>query len=279
MTDDRTLERAARSWLEQGPTQAPDRAVDAALSRIQTVRQERGRMLPLRFPTMNIRVLGAASATILVVAAVGVLALPRLTGTGPGGQASLTPTSTVAATVPPASPPRPTPLPSFDVHPAPSGFTEVHVSQLYRYAMRYPATWTLEAGTSVSSPDSIPNLGAGFADFYGDGVASGVMVLVTPVSAARGELSAFADFISVQVPAEYTIYSGSTCTRATRTLQLDGEPAREFDYLCAEHSALWVVAIHDGLAYQVAWLDDGPFTLDDLRPKLDAFLQSFTFAP
>jgi len=31
MTDDRSLERAARSWLESGPTEAPDHAVDAAL--------------------------------------------------------------------------------------------------------------------------------------------------------------------------------------------------------------------------------------------------------
>ena len=30
MTDDRSLERAARSWLESGPTQAPERAVEAA---------------------------------------------------------------------------------------------------------------------------------------------------------------------------------------------------------------------------------------------------------
>ena len=41
MTDDRSLERAARSWLEEGPTRAPDRPVDAALARIQTTRQER----------------------------------------------------------------------------------------------------------------------------------------------------------------------------------------------------------------------------------------------
>ena len=36
MTDDRSLERAARSWIEAGPTRAPERAVEAALSRIET---------------------------------------------------------------------------------------------------------------------------------------------------------------------------------------------------------------------------------------------------
>ena len=41
MTDDRSLERAARSWLEVGPTEAPERAVEAALLRIDTTPQER----------------------------------------------------------------------------------------------------------------------------------------------------------------------------------------------------------------------------------------------
>ncbi len=41
MTDDRSLERAARSFIEVGPTRAPEPAVDAALLRIQTTSQER----------------------------------------------------------------------------------------------------------------------------------------------------------------------------------------------------------------------------------------------
>ena len=47
MTDDRSLERAARSWLEVGPTQAPDRAVEAALLRIETTPQERDSARPV----------------------------------------------------------------------------------------------------------------------------------------------------------------------------------------------------------------------------------------
>ena len=57
MTDDRSidraLERAARSWIEEGPTRAPDRPVDAALSRIQTTNQERDLRILWRLPTMN----------------------------------------------------------------------------------------------------------------------------------------------------------------------------------------------------------------------------------
>jgi hypothetical protein len=66
MTDDRSLERAARSWLEEGPTRAPDRTVDAALSRIQTTRQERD-WLPWRMPTMNPLTRLAAVAVLAAV--------------------------------------------------------------------------------------------------------------------------------------------------------------------------------------------------------------------
>jgi len=97
MTDDRTLERAARSWLEEGPVQAPDRAVDAALSGIHSISQERDLRIPWRLPTMN---------PAIRLAAIAVLALVVV-----GGAAFvLRPTSTVG---PPATSPSPSsPLPS-----------------------------------------------------------------------------------------------------------------------------------------------------------------------
>jgi TolB protein len=67
MTDDRSLERAARSFIEAGPTQAPDRAVEAALLRIETTPQERDLRIPWRFPSMT------TPARLAVAAAVGVL--------------------------------------------------------------------------------------------------------------------------------------------------------------------------------------------------------------
>ena len=69
MTDDRSLERAARSWLETGPTQAPDRAVDAALLRIQTTSQERDWHVPWRTTKMftPARVVAAAIIGVLVI--------------------------------------------------------------------------------------------------------------------------------------------------------------------------------------------------------------------
>ena len=96
MNDDRTLERAARSWLDAGPTEAPDRAVDAALARIQTTRQERDVPIPWRLPTMNpgLRLAGTAVLVIAVVGAALVMLRPD-SSVGPGVP---TPSPTALAT-------------------------------------------------------------------------------------------------------------------------------------------------------------------------------------
>jgi WD40-like Beta Propeller Repeat len=71
MTDDRSLERAARSWLETGPTEAPDRAVEAALLRIQTTSQERDWHVPWRNRPMTLTARLVAAAIAIAVVAVG----------------------------------------------------------------------------------------------------------------------------------------------------------------------------------------------------------------
>jgi len=96
MTDDRSLERAARSFIEVGPTQAPEAAVEAALLRIQTTAQERD-WFPWRFPRMltptRLVALGVVGAAVLAVAA----ALAGFGGPGP-------------APAPTASTPPPSPM-------------------------------------------------------------------------------------------------------------------------------------------------------------------------
>ena len=80
MTDDRSLERAARSWIEVGPTLALEEAVGAALLRIQTTPQERD-WLPWRLPRMTtpLRLALLVGAAVLALAGIGLLA-----GGGPG---------------------------------------------------------------------------------------------------------------------------------------------------------------------------------------------------
>ena len=282
MTDDRTLERAARSWLEEGPTQAPDRAVDAALSRIESTRQERDLRIPWRLPTMfNNRLVAAAIALVLIVGG-GAIVLTRNTGIGgPTGAPTTSPATaapTAAATASPTVAPKPTVAPTLRPTLSPLTFTQSYTSPIYHYAAKYPATWTLTAGTAENERDFIPDVGAGMSDFVGDQVASGVMVTSGLVSAGHGELASWTSFITTTIRGQYGNYIDlPKCVQSTRTLTLDGGPANEVDFICPAHDWLWVTAIHGGRAYQIAWLDDGGFTAGYLRPFLDQFLQDFTF--
>lgn len=103
MNDDRSLERAARDWAEHGPNRAPDRAVDAALARIQTMGQERDLPFVRRLPNLNTagRLVAGLAAVVVVVVAGALVLRP---GTGTGG--------------PPT--PSPSPSPTLELVPSPT---------------------------------------------------------------------------------------------------------------------------------------------------------------
>ena len=101
MTDDRSLERTARSWLEVGPTRAPDAAVQAALARIELTSQERVLRLPWRLPPMTTPIRIAVLVTLGALLVAGVVLLA-------GGSQPPTPQPTVA----PSTPPPPTSTPA-----------------------------------------------------------------------------------------------------------------------------------------------------------------------
>lgn len=77
MNDEQRFARAARTWLEDGPVQAPDRAVDGALERIMLTTQERDLRVPWRFPKMPMLLRVAAAAIVIAVVAGGALFLTR----------------------------------------------------------------------------------------------------------------------------------------------------------------------------------------------------------
>jgi trimeric autotransporter adhesin len=93
MSDDPRFERIARDWLEVGPAQAPDHAIQAVLLALPSTPQDRGQRVPLRrFPNMSafIRV------AVVAAAAMAIVSVPL--GVGPNPRSA-----TVAATVLPPS--------------------------------------------------------------------------------------------------------------------------------------------------------------------------------
>jgi hypothetical protein len=81
MIDDRALERAARSFIEVGPTAAPPHVVEDALVLIERLPQDRD-WFPWRFPKMT---LPARVAAVVVVGALLIASALALTGVGRPG--------------------------------------------------------------------------------------------------------------------------------------------------------------------------------------------------
>lgn len=100
MTDDRSFERAARSWLETGPTRAPERALEAAFLQIDSTPQERDWHVPWRLPKMTTPLRVASAAVIGVLAVGGALYVLAPGSSGPGGPG---PTASPTPSVSPAS--------------------------------------------------------------------------------------------------------------------------------------------------------------------------------
>jgi hypothetical protein len=143
MTDDRSLERAARSWIEAGPTRAPDRVVDAALRQIDTTPQERGLALPWRFHPMTRFALAGAAVALATIVAVGLTQFRASPGPDVGGP-SPSPTEPASA-------------------PASSGFlstlTVTFESSIYRYWIGKDPDWivtraTVDADSPTATDDN-----------------------------------------------------------------------------------------------------------------------------
>jgi hypothetical protein len=102
MTSERDFDRIARAWLDIGPNEAPDRAIDAILDTIETIPQvRRPWRWPLwRSPTMTRVTMLAVLAGIIAII-VGGLAL---SGAGTGPSPSAVPSSSPAIASPSPGP-------------------------------------------------------------------------------------------------------------------------------------------------------------------------------
>jgi hypothetical protein len=136
MTDDRslarTLERAARSWIEVGPTAAPPHVVDEALALIDHTPQERD-WFPWRLPHMT------SSARVAALVAIGALILAGAFALlGPGSSGLTPPSPAPSAHSSAAVAPSP---PSATVTPPANGLSQTFTSEVYGYSVGFPAGW------------------------------------------------------------------------------------------------------------------------------------------
>jgi hypothetical protein len=148
MTDDRSLERAARSWIEVGPTAAPPHVVDAALGLIERTPQERD-WFPWRFPTMS------NSARVMALIAIGALILAGAFAlAGVGGRGGPLPSTAPSASA----------LASTAVSPSTLTLSQTFVSPTYGYTVKIPAGWTTKPATKSWSTGAINSWNSGFND-------------------------------------------------------------------------------------------------------------------
>lgn len=175
MTDDRSLERAARTWLEDGPAVAPDRAVESALVRIETTRQERGPLVPWRMPFMTPAMKLAGAAVLVVAAVAGSL---YLFGGGPGGFGDApTPSPSVA----PSEAASPTADPTPEETPIDSSAWVEYTSAVYGSIIKHPDGWDILPATEaydLGEPEGSTEDG-----FYEDVADVYIAVFTAPVEA------------------------------------------------------------------------------------------------
>jgi hypothetical protein len=193
MTDDRSLERAARTWLEDGPAVAPDRAVESALVRIETTRQERAPLVPWRMPFMTPAMKLAGAAVLVVAAVAGSL---YLFGGGPGGFGDApTPSPSVA----PSEPAGPTSDPTPEATPIDSSAWVEYTSAVYGSIIMHPADWEIFPATEAWDP-GLPGE-AHTDDFYSDQAGVLISVFTAPVEAGT-TLQEWAEALCTTPPCE-----------------------------------------------------------------------------
>jgi hypothetical protein len=100
MSEDKRYERGARTWLEEGPTRAPERAIEDALATIEVTPQERNLRVPWRMPVMSLPIRLAAVAVLVALAAGGTY---LVAGALPDTSPTVTPVPAVASPSPDAA--------------------------------------------------------------------------------------------------------------------------------------------------------------------------------
>lgn len=188
MSDDRSIERAARDWLELGPSRAPDRPVKEALALIEVTPQERAWTGPFEHAWARRHRLAMTVATVVLVTFVGTLVLVRIDpGPGPAISPSPSPTASIDPSV--SAPPA-----ASSVEVAPPVLTAFFTSPRHGFSIQYPGDWIVTPATTSWQPGAINLWGSAAVDeFRGATVRfAGTSQPLEPGQTAEGWLVAYA---------------------------------------------------------------------------------------
>jgi hypothetical protein len=190
MSDDRSIERTARSWLEAGPTRAPDHVVLLALDRIEATPQDRP--WPFRLGHRRIAQAYRLSTAFAVVAAIlvaGLFLVERGTGPGPALSPSSSPSASLSTSPEPSSSPSPSAQEGGAAY-----LTSTFVSPRNGYSVIYPDDWVVNPATQSWQAGVVNQWGSPALDeLRGSTVRFvGASQLLAPGQTAEDWLSGFA---------------------------------------------------------------------------------------
>jgi hypothetical protein len=274
MTDDRSLERAARSWMEVGPTRAPEAAVAAALDRIQGTSQERDLAIPRRFRTMTnpFRLAAAVVIAVLVIGG-GLLILrgpaqPTIGGPSPSPSPSATPLPSPSGPV--------VPSPSGPV--VPSSTLIPFSSTIYPYAISYPSNWKSRGSERPISATEFPydyNVGVDYFSASAPTIGDPGLIAAAPVVDSGTTLASWIANINAM--------QACGATDGSEALQLAGVTGRLLTWQKCPVFLMWATVLNGDRAYNVIWINsnsDGDAALQAAdKARFLHVLASFAFTP
>jgi hypothetical protein len=255
MTDDRRFERTARSWLELGPTQAPERVVRAAFDEIERTGQERSLVpswVPVFTPSSGrwtaIVALAAVAAVVAILVVLAGMGAPTPKPAPSGGP--VVPPTASPGTSPSEEPTAAgSPPPSAVIGPAPSAseggvdLTRTFTSERYGYSIGMEADWTATPATLTwTGPDN----GGPVVDLI---EITGTDTGITGASEALRPGETFGDWLhAFQPPGNQDPCTGGA-PETWPTIRVGGEPGL-WQQMC---NAAEAVVEHNGRAYVFAW--------------------------
>jgi hypothetical protein len=249
MNTNTDFDRIAQTWLEEGPTVMPDRAVQAALDEIHTTRQRRFGAIWRTF-NVNTNTLRLATAVVVAVLVVGAAVLfgnKLLPSGGVGGTPSVAPTST------------PTPVLSM---------TKTFTSVNNGFAVGYPADATVQPATSLWWPPDLRARAQSTGFDY-------ILLAGFPTFRAASAVAPDGVVIDDWIDSYMTTAGDSDCNPRRATLPettIDGQAGRIRTTCPGEVEATVVVGRR---AYLFTLFSDSP----DRKAMFDAFAATIDLRP